>query len=230
MSSICVIPARGGSKRIPKKNIKEFLGKPIIAYSIEAAIESNLFDEIMVSTDNEEIAKIARQYGAKVPFFRSKKNADDFATIENVIDEVLNMYKKIGREFDNFCCISSTTPLLKEEHLSESYSLFNMNKFDALFPVIRFSYPIQRALKLQSGKIVMAEPQYIHSRSQDMEPMFHDAGMFYWMKTNKFSQTLEIICDNTGMFELSELEVQDIDNITDWKLAELKYDLLFKRK
>jgi len=226
MHNLAIIPARGGSKRIPRKNIKEFLGKPIIAYSIEVALKSKLFDEVMVSTDSEEIAKIARQYGAKVPFFRSKKTADDFATIENVIEEVIDWYKMNGREFDNFCCIFSTTPLLKPEHLLESYTLLLKNKFDALFPVIRFSYPIQRALKLQKGRIVMAEPQYIHSRSQDLEPMFHDAGMFYWMKTKKFCQTLEILCDNTGMFELSELEVQDIDNMTDWVLAELKYKLL----
>jgi pseudaminic acid cytidylyltransferase len=230
IEKLCIIPARGGSKRIPRKNIKNFLGKPIIAYSIEAAIESGLFDEVMVSTDDEEIAKIARQYGAKVPFFRSKKTADDFATIENVIKEVLDCYEKKGQVFDNFCCVSSTNPLLKTDHLSESYFLFSKSNFDSLFPVIRYSYPIQRALKLQDEKIVMAQPNFIHSRSQDLEPMFHDAGMFYWMKSKIFSQKLEIICDNTGMFELSELEVQDIDNDTDWVLAELKFQFINKYK
>ena len=230
MTTLAIIPARGGSKRIPRKNIKDFLGKPIIAYSIESALKCGLFDEVMVSTDDEEIAKIARQYGAKVPFFRSKKTADDFSTIENVIKEVLDCYEKKGQIFDEFCCISSTSPLLETNHLSASYKLFSNSNYYSLLPVVRYSYPIQRALKLVDSKIVMSQPNFIHSRSQDLEPMFHDAGVFYWMNTQKFIEELEIICSNTGMFELSELEVQDIDNETDWTLAEFKFQLKNKSK
>ncbi|WP_461634142.1 pseudaminic acid cytidylyltransferase [Labilibaculum euxinus] len=225
MSNVAIIPARGGSKRIPDKNIKNFLGRPIIAYSIEAAINSGIFDEVMVSTDSEEIANIARSYGASVPFLRSAKTSDDFATIENVIEEVLKEYDKKGLTFDNFCCVFSTTPLLKAERLVESFSLFETSKYDSLFPVLRFSYPIQRALKLKNEKVVMAQPEHIHSRSQDLEPMFHDAGMFYWMKTGRFHETLEIFCDYSGMIELSEMEVQDIDNPIDWTIAEMKFKM-----
>lgn len=230
MKNIAIIPARGGSKRIPGKNIKDFFGKPIIAYSIEAALNSGVFDEVMVSTDSEDIAEIARKYGAKVPFLRKEKTSDDFATIENVIEEVINDYADLGQEFDNFCCIFSTAPLLQESRISESFEMFNNSSYDSLFPVLRFSYPIQRALKLSDNKIVMANPEHIHARSQDLEPMFHDAGMFYWMKISRFNDTLEIFCDNSGIIELSELEVQDVDTLEDWNMAELKYQTLNKSK
>jgi pseudaminic acid cytidylyltransferase len=223
---LAIIPARGGSRRIPRKNIRSFLGKPIIAYSVEAALKSNLFCEVMVSTEDKEIAKIAKEYGATVPFFRSNETADDFATIENVLEEVLLNYSDIHFEFESFCCILPTSPLLSAQRLTESFKLFNSSSFDSLFPVLRFSYPIQRALKVEMGKVVMAQPQYIHSRSQDLEPMYHDAGQFYWMKTSVFMLAKELFCQNAGMIELSEMEIQDIDTIEDWKLAEYKYRIL----
>lgn len=225
-NAVAIIPARGGSKRIQHKNIKEFLGKPIIAYSIEAALKSNLFQEVMVSTDDKEIATLAIKFGASVPFYRSSKNADDFATVENVIEEVLNCYESQGVGFENFCCIFSTAPLISAIRLKESYDLFKSSSFDSLFPVLRFSYPIQRALKHADGKIVMALPEFMHMRSQDLEPRFHDAGQFYWMKTDAFMKLKEVFCDNAGMIELSEMEVQDIDNMDDWKMAEIKYKIL----
>ena len=228
MKNIAIIPARGGSKRIPRKNIKPFMGKPIIAYSIEAALQSGLFDEVMVSTDDEEIAAVARQYGASVPFFRSAKTANDYATMENVIEEVLNCYRERGISFDAFCCVFSTAPFLKSQSLVNSYNIFENNAYDALMPVLSFSYPIQRALFLENSRLLMREPEHIHTRSQDLQPMYHDAGLFYWMKVDKFYETKEILCDNTGMIELSEVEAQDIDTEEDWKLAELKYQILGK--
>ena len=173
MKNLAIIPARGGSKRIPRKNIKPFMGKPIIAYSIEAALQSGIFDEVMVSTDDEEIAEVAKQYGANVPFMRSKKNSDDHATMEDVIEEVLNEYCCQNKSFDSFCCILSTAPFLRSMSLINSHIKFLDGQYDSLFPVLRFTYPIQRALRQVDGRIVMREPQYIHSRSQDLEPMYH---------------------------------------------------------
>ncbi len=228
MRNIAIIPARGGSKRIPRKNIKPFMGKPIIAYSIEAALQSGLFDEVMVSTDDQEIATIAKQYGASVPFYRSPETSNDYATMENVIEEVLYCYKEQGENFDDFCCILSTAPFLTSDSLIDSYRKFEKNSFDALVPVLSFSYPIQRALFMKDSRLLMREPEHIHTRSQDLEPMYHDAGLFYWMKVDKFFETKEILCENTGMIQLSEVEVQDIDTEEDWKLAELKYQILGK--
>ena len=226
MKNIAIIPARGGSKRIPRKNIKPFMGKPIIAYSIEAALQSGLFDEVMVSTDDEEIAAIARQYGASVPFYRSAETANDSATMENVIEEVLDCYQERGIFFDAFCCVFSTAPFLTSQTLINSYNLFKDNVFDALIPVLSFSYPIQRALFEKGARLFMREPEHIHTRSQDLQPMYHDAGLFYWMKVEKFYEVKEILCDNTGMIELTEEEAQDIDTERDWKIAELKYQIL----
>lgn len=227
MKNLAIIPARGGSKRIPRKNIKPFMGKPIIAYSIEAALQSGIFDEVMVSTDDEEIAEMAKQYGANVPFMRSKKNSDDHATMEDVIEEVLNEYYCQNKSFDSFCCILSTAPFLRSMSLINSHIKLLDGQYDSLFPVLRFTYPIQRALRQIDGKIVMREPQYIHSRSQDLEPMYHDSGLFYWMTVSKFMEVKEIFCDNSGMIELSDLEVQDIDTYEDWRMAEIKYQMLY---
>ena len=227
MKNLAIIPARGGSKRIPRKNIKPFMGKPIIAYSIEAALQSGIFDEVMVSTDDEEIAEVAKQYGANVPFMRSKKNSDDHATMEDVIEEVLNEYCCQNKSFDSFCCILSTAPFLRSMSWINSHIKFLDGQYDSLFPVLRFTYPIQRALRQVDGRIVMREPQYIHSRSQDLEPMYHDSGLFYWMTVSKFMEVKEIFCDNSGMIELSDLEVQDIDTYEDWRMAEIKYQMLY---
>jgi N-acylneuraminate cytidylyltransferase len=220
---LCIIPARGGSKRIPRKNIKDFLGKPIIAYSIEAALKSNLFDEVMVSTDDAEIAEVAKQYGAKVPFMRSKKNADDHAILLDVITEVKDNYVKTGNSFDIICCILPTAPLLQVEDLKMSSKKFLDEDADALTPVVRFSYPIQRALKIVEGKIEMIQPQYRKTRSQDLEPAYYDAGQFYWMKFNQIKKSLKKIG-----YELPEIQVQDIDSEIDWKMAEMKYKTIEK--
>ena len=225
MPNLCIIPARGGSKRIPRKNIKDFLGKPIIAYSIEAAIRSGLFDEVMVSTDDAEIAEIALKFGATIPFMRSNENANDFATTYEVIEEVLFNYKKLGHLFDKACCIYPCAPFISTIKITEAAR--KLESFDTVFPIVQYGFPIQRALKkVEKDKISFIMPEYELSRSQDLEASFHDAGQFYWFNIKSVLAKKSMISKNTGCVVLSEMEVQDIDNEIDWKLAELKYKLL----
>lgn len=226
MGNLCIIPARGGSKRIPRKNIKEFLGKPIIAYSIEAALKSNLFDEVMVSTDDDEIASTAKDYGAKVPFLRSKKNSDDYATTVDVLLEVLDAYKKNGKTFDYLFCLYPCAPLIKTENLIKTFDILNKNDFDTIIPVVRFSYPIQRSFRIDGKSLAYFYPEYQKIRSQDLVPAYHDAGQFYASKVASILKNKTLTPNNISYIQLSELEVQDIDNYDDWKLAELKYKLL----
>jgi N-acylneuraminate cytidylyltransferase len=221
--NLCIIPARGGSKRIPRKNIKDFLGKPIIAYSIEAAINSNLFDEVMVSTDDLEIAEVAIKYGAKVPFLRSKENANDFATLADVIDEVKEEYSKLGEKFNNICCILPTAPLIRVNNLIDCYNMLLNEGVDSVRPIVQFPYPIQRAVKLCKGKISMLYPEHQNTRSQDLEPAYYDAGQFYWMKYNTGLRGI-----NKFGFVIPERFAQDIDTVEDWEMAEFKYKLLSK--
>lgn len=227
MKNIAIIPARGGSKRIPRKNIKFFMGKPIIAYSIEAALQSGLFDEVMVSTDDKEIAEVAQQYGAKVPFMRSAETSNDYAGTADIIIEVLKMYKGQGKEFNTVCCIYSTAPFVTSERLKEAYSKL-VDDIDSVFTCVAYSYPVQRSLHIVDGKISMVHPEYVDSRSQDLEPIYHDAGQFYVSKAVSFIQEKTFWGKNTAGLVLSELEVQDLDTLTDWTLAEMKYELLHK--
>ncbi|MGA2910173.1 MAG: UDP-4-amino-4,6-dideoxy-N-acetyl-beta-L-altrosamine transaminase [Candidatus Microgenomates bacterium] len=227
---LAIIPARGGSKRIPKKNVKKFLGKPIIAYSIETAIKSKLFDEVMVSTDNEEIAKVAKKYGAKVPFFRSKKNSEDYSTTASVIKEVLGRYENNSMVFDIFCCIYPTAPLITEGLLKKSFDLLIKGKFDSVIPVVRYSYPIQRAYRIVSQKIKMIQPGNMYKRSQDFPASYHDSGQFYWAWTDKFNKNEKVLEENFGTIIISDSSAQDIDTIEDWKMAELKYNNFIKSK
>lgn len=225
--NLAIIPARGGSKRIPRKNIKEFLGKPIIAYSIEVALTSGLFDEVMVSTDDEEIATIAKQYGAKVPFMRSHENADDFATLADVLIEVLRQYQVTHKSFENICCILPTAPLTNASQIRNAFKKLTDENLDSVLPVVEFSYPILRALELDTNnKLKMIWPKYLNSRSQDLKPAYHDSGSFYWVKSNSLIEQETLFCNNGSAIVLPETEIQDIDNETDWKLAELKYKLL----
>ncbi|MBP3274762.1 MAG: pseudaminic acid cytidylyltransferase [Butyrivibrio sp.] len=226
MKTLAMITARGGSKRIPRKNIKEFNGKPIMAYSIEAALKSGAFDEVMVSTDDEEIADIARKYGASVPFMRSEKTANDYATTVDVIDEVINEYHNLGKDFDLFACIYPTAPFITADKLGEAVKKLSVSDADSLIPVVRFSYPPQRAMEIRDGRLVFRQPENLSKRSQDLEPHYHDAGQFYVVKTESFLKNKGIMVGQILPMELSELEVQDIDNEVDWKLAEMKYKLL----
>ena len=228
MSSLCIIPARGGSKRIPRKNIKLFMGKPIIAYSIEAALNSDVFDEVMVSTDDEEIADVARQYGASVPFLRSPETSNDYATTVDVLLEVVNTYKEQGKIFDVLCCLYSTAPFVTSERLNEAASQISDN-VDACFTIVQYSYPIQRSLRInESEHVEMKFPEHLKSRTQDLEKVYHDAGQFYFVKTDTLVNEKTVWCKRTAPLILSELEVQDLDTLTDWQLAEMKYQLLKK--
>ncbi len=224
MTNLAIIPARGGSKRIPGKNIRPFLGKPIIAYSIEAALKSGLFATVMVSTDDEAVAATARQYGAEVPFMRSAAASDDHAPLADVVDEVLHEYSSRGSSFDFVCCILPTAPLVTPELLQKGLHLLEESGGDSMRPVARFSYPVQRAFSMQNGALEMLYPEYRTTRSQDLEPAFHDAGQFYWMRSKQGFRG-----DKRYGFEISQRLVQDIDEEADWEMAEMKYAASGKR-
>lgn len=226
MRKIAIITARGGSKRIPKKNIKEFCGKPIIAYSIEAALQSRVFDEVMVSTDLEEIKEIAEQYGAFVPFMRSSEASSDFATTADVIKEVLFDYEKLGKRFDSFACLYPTAPFMTAKRLVEASSL--LADADAVLSVVKYSFPPQRAFVIRNGGVQFQYPQYERTRSQDLEPIYHDCGQFYMCKVDSFLQHQSLILPVTVPYIMPEEEVQDIDTMSDWEIAEAKYKVLHK--
>lgn len=230
MSRLAIITARGGSKRIPKKNIREFCGKPILAYSIEAALSSGLFDHVMVSTDDTEIAQIAGKYGAEVPFFRSEVTSGDFATTNDVLAEVLAEYEKRGRHFDIACCIYPTAPFVTAQKLTSAVEQLEASDADTLIPVVSFSYPPQRAMVVEQGRLVFKYPEYLDSRSQDLQPHYHDVGQFYVFRTERFAVNQKLMVGNILPLIVSELEVQDIDNLTDWKIAEMKYRLMTEEK
>lgn len=223
MGAIAIITARGGSKRIPRKNIKEFLGKPILAYSIEAARECGLFERVMVSTEDTEIAEIAKSYGAEVPFYRSENTAGDFATTNDVLLEVLEEYEKRGENFELACCLYPTAPFVTAEKLNRAAEMLLASDADTLIPVVAFSYPPQRAMIMKEGRLVFEYPQYLDSRSQDLEPHYHDAGQFYVFRTEAFRKNRKLMVGNILPFVVSETEVQDIDNESDWEIAEIKY-------
>lgn len=230
MKRIAIITARGGSKRIPRKNIKEFLGKPIIAYSIEAALESGVFDEVMVSTDDEEIAEIARKYGASIPFLRSEATSNDYAVTADVIREVLAGYTGMGKEFDTFVCIYPTAPFVTAEKLAKSVEKLEKSGADSLMPVVRFGFPPQRGLVIRDGSLAFDRPEHALTRSQDLEPMYHDCGQYYACMCESFKEQGALVMKNTIPMEMPEEEVQDIDNLSDWRLAELKYKMLLENK
>ena len=228
---IAVITARGGSKRIPGKNIKNFCGKPILAYSIEAARKSGLFGEVMVSTDSEEIAKVARQYGASVPFMRSEKTSDDFATTADVLLEVIAQYEKRGKIFDVLCCIYPTAPFVTPERLAEAVRLMEAGHPAAVMPVTAFSYPPQRSFVAdETGRIGFSNKEYARARSQDLETWYHDAGQFYLYDVKQYLELNGAVYENIMPIFISQLQVQDIDNEDDWKIAELKYRLMEGKK
>ena len=225
---IAIITARGGSKRIPKKNIRLFCGKPILTYSIRAALDAGIFDKVMVSTDSEEIAQIAREAGADVPFMRSDATSGDYATTAEVLLEVLAEYEKQGESFDTVCCIYPTAPFVTEQKLRDGIALLEEQDVDSVVPVVRYSYPPQRAFVQKDGYTVLKFPEYLGARSQDLEPFFHDCGQFYCMQVKNFKEKKQIFTDRMLSIEMPETEVQDIDNETDWKLAELKYQMMVK--
>lgn len=223
MKSLAVIPARGGSKRLPGKNIRDFCGKPMLAWSIDAALQSGLFDTVMVSTDSEEIAVAARAAGASVPFLRGAKTADDHAILIDVMAEVLERYEADGQMFDRLCCILATAPLLRASTLKQAADLMDAEGFDTVFPVVAFGYPIQRALRRDAqGRTEMRQPEHYASRSQDLEPAYHDAAQFVWMTREVCVTRQPVFAGRAGSFVIDEMEAQDIDTLTDWRLAEMK--------
>ncbi|MDR2038362.1 MAG: pseudaminic acid cytidylyltransferase [Bacteroidales bacterium] len=224
---VAIITARGGSKRIPKKNIRPFLGKPIIAYSIESALASGLFDEIMVSTDDEEIAMVSEKYGASIPFLRDPSTADDHATTVDALLDVFSSYSQRNKFFTYACCLYPTAVFTTKERLHQAFDEMIRKKFDVVYPVMKYTYPIWRSLKIEDGRLVMNWPEHINRRSQDLPESFHDAGQFYFFQVNTFLKEKKLFGNNSGGIFIDETEGQDIDNITDWKLAELKYKLLY---
>ncbi len=222
---VAIITARGGSKRIPRKNIKSFAGEPIIKYSIDAAIGANIFNEVMVSTDDREIADIAKSFGAKVPFFRSEAASNDHTGTAEVIIEVITEYEKRGQSFEHLCCIYPTAPFITPEKIRTAMNLLRERNVDAVLPITRFSYPIQRSLKLQDGWVKMNWPENYQARSQDLEPAYHDCGQFYCLRTKSILEQKILYCKETLPLVIPESEVQDIDNEEDWKIAEIKFKM-----
>lgn len=232
LKCIAVIPARIGSKRIPLKNIKNFNSKPMISYPIEVARKSDLFDDIIVSTDSEVIADVSKSFGAKVPFLRSKENSTDNSTLMDVLIEVKNNLEIENVKFKYVCCILPTAPLLKKERLREGFNKIYKNEFDSVASICKFSTPIQRSLSYSDNKlktIKMIYPEYTTTRTQDLPSCFFDAGQFYWLRDSAIEKGKQIFNENTGAVELPEIEVQDIDNLVDWQIAELKYQFLQKK-
>ena len=226
MKSVAIITARGGSKRIPRKNIRPFLGKPILEYSIETALQTELFEEVMVSTDDTEIAQIAQQAGAKVPFFRSEETSNDFATTADVIAEVLTAYAQTGKEFQAACCIYPTAPFVTVNMLSTAMQLLEQEQADCVIPVVKFSFPPQRGVVINQGRIAPKWPENMTKRSQDLEPLYHDCGQFYCLNVERFLQQKAIWMKHAVPLIQEERYVQDIDTLEDWALAEMKYKLL----
>lgn len=219
MGCIAVITARGGSKRIKGKNIRDFCGKPIICYSISAALESGLFDEVMVSTDSKAIADIAESSGAKIPFMRSEATSGDHATTADVLKEVLVSYEAQGMHFSELCCLYPTAPFVTAKKLRAAHELLVSSDADGVMPVVRFSFPPQRANVIRDGKLVYQYPEFRTARSQDLEPVYHDCGQFYFYKVKGTDFNVETYAP----LIIPETEVQDIDNEDDWVIAEMKY-------
>lgn len=226
MNNLAIIPARAGSKRIPNKNIKEFFGKPIIYYPLYEALSSKIFSEVMVSTDSLKIAKLSEKYGAKIPFMRSQKNSDDHAILPDVIEEVLSEYKKLGKDFDNICCIMPTNPFLTSNILTDSFKKFKEGNGESMIAVKKINTPIEKTYELKNNMLYPLFKDHFKTRTQDLQPKYSDAGSFFWVTTAAFNEHKKGITNKTIPYILDESQVQDIDNLDDWKLAELKYKIL----
>ncbi|KZL01867.1 MULTISPECIES: pseudaminic acid cytidylyltransferase [unclassified Pseudovibrio] len=222
---IAVIPARGGSKRIPRKNIKEFLGVPIIHYPINAALKSGLFDRVIVSTDDDEIASIAKRLGAEVPFQRPAHLSDDHASTLDVLVHALEWAESLG-EVDSICCIYATAPFVSSSDLEQSYKQFLASEADYVLSAAEFPFPIQRAFRVQNRSIKILFPEHMQSRSQDLEAAFYDAGQFYWCTPYALKHKKPIIAENSGAYLMERAKVQDIDTFDDWEFAEKLFRLL----
>ena len=225
MTNLCIITARGGSKRIPRKNIKLFAGPPIIAYPIHAALESRLFTNVVVSTDDTEIADIATRMGASVPFLRSAETSDDYATTVDVLREVLDRLREEGLVFEHVCCCYPTSPFLTANKLEFAYQILCESGADCVIPVCEYATPIHRALTINNDRLEFFWPEHQSTRSQDLPSAYFDTGQFYFFRTDRFQVTGALVSDNTIGIPVPRAECQDIDTEDDWMLAELKYEL-----
>ena len=226
MNAVAIVPARGGSKRIPRKNIRPFLGKPALVRVIEQLLAAGCFDEVMVSTDDPEIADLARANGAQVPFMRSAETAGDAAATVAVLLEVLAAYRRTGREFERFCCAYPTAVFITPELLRRGFEELERSASDAVVTVLRYSTPIERALRVEGGRLVMAQPRYAETSSQELEASYHDAGQCYWLRTHAFLEQKAIFARHTVPLVLDPLQAQDIDDEDDWRMAEFKFAYL----
>lgn len=225
--NICIIPARGGSKRIPRKNIKKFHGKPMIAYSIEAAKESGCFDKVIVSTDDAEIADVAKQLGADVPFIRPDNISDDYATTMDVIQHAIEWCENQGWQIDEVCCIYATAPFIKSADIKQGLTLLEEPGVQYAFSATSFGFPIQRAFYLDENEhVAMFQPEHLNTRSQDLIEAYHDAGQFYWGKAAAFKAALPLFSAHSKPVLLPRKRVQDIDTLEDWDIAEVMYKAL----
>jgi len=221
---IAVIPARGGSKRIPRKNIRMFCGKPIIAYSIAAAQQTGLFDQVVVSTDDEEIAMVAREFGATTPFIRPKEIADDFTGTNAVVKHAVAWFNAQSNDVTHACCLYATAPLLQANFITEGYEALSRSDAAFAFSVTSYAFPIQRAVRITPDRRVDAiYPEHRMTRSQDLEHAYHDAGQFYWGTARAFLEDMPLFARHSIGVILPRHLVQDIDTIEDWDQAELMY-------
>ncbi|MFZ1624471.1 MAG: pseudaminic acid cytidylyltransferase [Gammaproteobacteria bacterium] len=225
---LAVIPARGGSKRIPRKNIREFFGKPMIAWTIETATRSGLFDRVVVSTDDDEIASVAREHGAEIPFVRPAAIADDMATTGQVMRHAVEVLQSGGQAFSAVCCIYPTAPFMRAEDLAAGLTkLVAGDGLDYVFSATEFGFPIQRAFRLTAGGAVeMLQPGHLKTRSQDLEPCYHDAGQFYWGTADAWLAERPVFASRSAAILLPRRRVHDIDTPEDWAVAELAFKVL----
>ena len=226
---LCIIPARGGSKRIPRKNIKEFLGQPVIAYSIKAAIDSQCFDKVIVSTDDAEIAEVAKSFGASVPFMRPDELADDYASTIPVVKHAIEWFDDQGQSPSEVCCLYATAPFVRASTIRKAYEQMQSTQADYCFTATSFAFPIQRAIKVTAeNRVEMFYSEHFETRSQDLERSYHDAGQFYWGKAEAFKQQKPLFSKSATPYILPRYLVQDIDTLEDWKKAELMYKTIKK--
>ena len=224
---LCIIPARGGSKRIPRKNIKEFCGQAMIGYSIEAAITSQCFDKVIVSTDDQEIAEIAKSFGAEVPFIRPDELANDHAATIPVVKHAIEWFDDQGQFPTDVCCLYATAPFIQSQTISKAFQQLQESESDYCFSVTSFAFPIQRSIKItQDNKVDMFYPENFNVRSQDLEEAYHDAGQFYWGKAQAFKDELPIFSETASPYILPRYLVQDIDTTEDWIRAEAMHRVL----
>lgn len=221
---LAVIPARGGSKRIPRKNINSFCGKPMIAWSIEAALQSACFDQIIVSTDDTEIAEVALQYGATVPFMRPVELSDDYTGTIPVISHAIGWFKAQGQQIDEVCCLYATAPFVRPEDIRRGLDTLTDEGCDYAFSVTSYAFPIQRAIRINDeSRVEMFNPEHFNTRSQDLEEAWHDAGQFYWGQADAWASNKMIFSPDSVPVRLERHRVQDIDTPEDWLRAELMF-------